>query len=198
MRKRPLRSRSARTTAVTPWLPRPPSAAEGTTAIGMRCAPAPVISIASCARASAGASSNRIAAMMKRSCRVCVLPLLLCREPILFVLRPEAKFQLPLEEGGVVVLGQRRGLEDGAVDRLVVARVAARLALAHAEHVPTRQQRDVEDRLRIAGQVGGQQDVAADLAADARLPRRQGAAARVGLLPIDEGAQVALLAYRVE
>ena len=62
-RNRPLRSRSARTTDVIPAAAPAPSTlspAKGTMAIGMRCPPAPVISIESWARATGANATTAI------------------------------------------------------------------------------------------------------------------------------------------
>src|SRR5205807_1506384 len=97
---------------------------------------------------------------------------------LLFVLRPEAKFQLPLEEVGLVGLGQRRGLKNGALYVIVVALVTARLAQTDADHLAGGQLGHIEDRLRIAADVVPQADVAADLRADLVDPRGERAVAR--------------------
>src|SRR5437870_5263860 len=150
--------------------PRAASPGKGAMAIGMRGAPAPVISIESCATAS-GAVSRSTAPRTARVSKACILGCSLQNgdyrhPPLLFVLRPEAKFQLPLEEVGLLGLGQRRRLQDGALHGIVVALVPARLAQADAEHFAGRQLGHIEDRLRIAAHVARQADVAADLRAD--------------------------------
>src|SRR6266571_7472506 len=76
-RNSPLLSRSARTIGVMPEVAAEASAASpanGTMATGMRCAPAPVISIESCARAvgvNAGTNDNRTATakLGRRHCK---------------------------------------------------------------------------------------------------------------------------------
>src|SRR5262245_12715204 len=126
MRNRPLRSRSVRMIDETAGCPSAPSPARGATAIGLRCAPPPVISIVSCADATPATQVRP-----SRSQRDSKDPPRLFLPAILFVLRPEAKFQLAHEELRVVGLGQRLGPEDGAVHRLVVRGVAARATLPH-------------------------------------------------------------------
>ena len=64
-------------------------------------------------------------------------------------------------------LGQRRRLDDRALHRFVVGAHAARFAQLHVDDLPGRQLHDVENRLRIAGDVGRQDDVALDLGLDA-------------------------------
>src|SRR3954462_11849671 len=98
--------------------PSAPSPANGTTATGTRCAPAPVISMESCARAPPAPSARRSRSNVRKTdCKRAILLVLFSR---LFVLRPEAKFQLALEEAGLVGLGQGRGLKDSALHGLVV------------------------------------------------------------------------------
>src|SRR5438094_7961070 len=76
--------------------------------------------------------------------------------------------------------------------------MAARLALAHREQLAGRQNGDIEDRFRIAGDVLRQNDVAADLAADLVDPRGERLVAGGGLLARDQLAQLALLALLVD
>src|SRR5712692_4690425 len=142
-RNRPLRSRSVRIMLLRPG-GSAASPAKGTMATGMRCAPAPVISIESCAQAGGSHRARSVAAMRSertyRASSGCSFP----AEAMLFVLRPEVKFQLAIEQARIFGLGKRRGLQDRAVHRLVVAGVAARFALLHRQHLARRQQRHVE------------------------------------------------------
>src|SRR5713101_467284 len=195
-RNRPLRSRSVRMMLLRPG-GIAASPANGTIATGMRCAPAPVISIESCAPAGAIHKARSVAAMGSerryRASSGCSFP----ARAMLFVLRPEVKFQLAIEQAWIFGLGKRRGLQDRAVHRLVVAGVAARFALFHRQYLARGQQRDVEYRLRIAGQIARQDDVAADLGADLLLPGGERFRARVRLLAGDQLAQLAFLAQLV-
>src|SRR5262245_20337586 len=97
-------------------VPAAASLAKGKTAIGMRLAPAPVISIESCAPAGP-AARQKITLRRKRIVG-------------LFVMRTESKFQLAREKR--VVLCRRRqrqgrGLQDRALHGGVIRRIAAAL-----------------------------------------------------------------------
>src|SRR5258706_2234409 len=128
-RNRPLRSRSARTMAEMLAAPEAfaagfpvtsaPSPAKGAMAIGMRCAPAPVISMESCAFA-APASKNAAAARIRADSLIIA--------KLYSIVRTELEFQGTLEQFRPVGSGQGRRLEHRALDCLVVARVTARLA----------------------------------------------------------------------
>src|SRR5689334_19119479 len=91
------------------------SPGNGAIAMGMRCAPAPVTSMVSWAEAEKAAKTNAIANSSVRMARLygikrTVLQLKTARRRLF------------------VGLGQRRGLEDRALDRIIERRIAARLA----------------------------------------------------------------------
>src|SRR5882672_11294413 len=79
-------------------------------------------------------------------------------------LEPELK--LAQEMLAPVGRGKRRALQDGALDRLVVELVAARLDERRREHLARRQLYDVENRLRVSLDLRRQHHVALDLGAD--------------------------------
>src|SRR5512134_1252326 len=87
--------------------------------------------------------------------------------------RPEPEPQVAHEQLRLRRPRQRRGFQDRALPRVVERAVAARARELHAQHFAGRQERDVELRLRVPGQVGRQDDVRADLRLDLVLPRVQ-------------------------
>src|SRR5581483_413340 len=195
-RNSPLRSRSARMIGVIP----PGAAASpgnGTMAIGMRCAPAPVISMESCARAASAASSRQapnVSAERRASKTGILLKLVFFSAP-LFVLRAEVKFQLTLEQACRLRLGQRGRPKDSALHRVVVTLVAARFAHPHLKHVTGRQQADIEDGFGVAGHVLDDLDgnAIADLGADLVHPGRERPGIGGGLLLGEHLLDLALL-----
>src|SRR5258708_31752164 len=76
--------------------------------------------------------------------------------------------------------------------------MAARFSLAYRQHLSRRQQRDVEDRLRVPRDVLRQDDVAPHLLADLVAPGGERARNRSRLLARDQVAQIALAALLVE
>src|SRR5919108_4737298 len=169
-RKSPLLSRSARTMAVR-LVPTLSSPGKETMAIGVRCTPGPVISICSCA--AAGAATKRNSTSRKRKPGY---PFLLMS----FVMRTEGKFQLARKEIARGRQRQRRGLENGPLDRGVVGAVPARLDQADGQHLASRELHHVEDRLGVSLDVLGQDPVRLHLGLDAGDVLVEGLGARCG------------------
>src|SRR3954471_4155049 len=148
-RKRPLRSRSARTTELMAVGPRLASPAKGTMATGVRFSVAPVISIWSCARAPDAARTRPIASTPIERNAKRLIPVMLLVRVTRLVFWPEGQFELAIEPHPRRRRRQRRGRQDRAMHRLIVRRVAARLNELdfRFDHVASGQLHDLEDAL---------------------------------------------------
>ena len=169
VRNRPLRSRSARTTAEMPAVPpSAPSPAKGAIAIGMRCAPAPVISIESCADAAVAKQSRQSREQLSH------------RAIIFQSFGRNVSSQLALEQRPAAVgLGQRRGLQDRALDRVVVAPLWPLDFVSFTDSTsPVGSCTTLNSASGLPLRSGRQHDVAADLGADLVHPGRQRLAVR--------------------
>src|SRR3954451_7031110 len=167
-RKRPLRSRSARTTALMAVGPSAASPAKGTIATGVRFSVAPVISIWSCARAPDAARARPIAHSQSERKATRRIPVVLWVGVTGLILRPEGKFKLAVERHPRGRRRQRRGCQDRTPHRLIVCRVAARLKELEPpfDHVAAGQLQDLESALRIALQIRRQNPSLAHPGAD--------------------------------
>src|SRR3954469_4523049 len=168
-RKRPLRSRSARTTALMAVGPSAASPAKGTIATGVRFSVAPVISIWSCARAAEAATTRPTAHSQSERKATRRIPVVLRVGVTGLILRPEGKFKLAVERHPRGRRRQRRGCQDRTPHRLIVCRVAARLKELEPsfDHLAGGQLQDLESALGIALQIRRQNPSLAHGGADA-------------------------------
>src|SRR3954465_11574860 len=167
-RKRPLRSRSARTTALMAVGPSAASPAKGTIATGVRFSVAPVISIWSCARAEAARTSPTAHSQSERKATRRI-PVVLLVGVTGLIFRPEGKFKLAVERHPRGRRRQRRGCQDRTPPRLIVRRVSARLKELEPpfDHLAGGQLQDLESALGIALQIRRQNPSLAHGGADA-------------------------------